>query len=162
MTAGLIGVGFADLGFEHTYNGPYNNALYNKLYDFIEELNINDAITGASEGSETIWAWVAMEIPLKLTCLLSCSSFGNFWDELGKEKLHTIKMSSDVKVVTLGSGGETYDKTINRDKILIDRSDLVFIVISGIGIVPSRYMTAINHAKKLDKEIILIKTNELL
>lgn len=160
LTAGLIGVSQSDLGLEYDYCGPYNDSLYGQLFDYITTLGITRAITGAGQGAETIWAWVAMEIPLDLTCLLSCQNYGNFWQPADREKLQLIKISS--KVLTLGSGHEAPVKDQHRDKILIDRSDIVFIVVPDIDPLPSRYKIAIEYAKHADKEIILIKANELV
>lgn len=157
-TAGLIGVTPCDLGNEHTYYGPYNNGLYNLLTSYVEILGIDKAITGCTRGAETIWAWVALELGIHLVCYTPCTYYGNNWEQFDMEKLKVIKDSSK-QVIVLGAGASTLGKENHRDKMVVERSDIIFFVCEKPF--ESRYESALAYAETLNKEIILIKPSEL-
>lgn len=157
-TAGLIGVTPVDLGNEHTYYGPYNNGLYNLLTNYVELLSIDKAITGCTRGAETIWSWVALELGINLVCYTPCTHYGNNWEQFDIEKLDVIKNSSK-QVIVLGAGSSTLGKENHRDKMIIERSDIMFFVCEPPF--TSRYESCLAYAETLNKEIILIKPSEL-
>lgn len=158
MTAGLIGVTPVDLGNEHTYFGPYNNALYNLLNKYVEELGVDKAITGATRGAETIWSWVILELGIDLICYTPATYYGNNWEKFDIEKLKVIKDSCK-QVIVLGSGSSTLGKENHRDKLVIERSEIMFFVCEKPY--TSRYEACLAYAETLNREVILIKPTEL-
>lgn len=153
--AGVIGCGIQELGYESDYYGPYNKALYNKYHELIDNLGITEGITGASLGAETIWAWSVLELGMDLTCLLGCQDFGDDWVSPDKTRLNVIKRQSHA--VYLASPGFNEIKEKNRDRVLIQRSDIVIFVFTFIT---ERISNALRFARELDRETIIIKPKE--
>jgi len=156
--AGLIGCSIEELGFEYDYHGPYNNALYNLLTEYVGTLQIDKAITGAVPGADFVWAWVAMAEIGDLVCLTACQRYGENWTLDNKERLQNIKIAAG-KTITLGQGSSSDAKENFRDKAIIDRCDIIFVVWNTKS--NNRIQNALAYAENQNKEVILINTLEL-
>lgn len=158
MTASLIGGSLGEIGYEIQYTGPFCTAIYNTIEKYLEQIEIDKAITSCVPGAEFLWAWSIFNYGLPLTSILSCQNYGENFSQSDKHFLKDIVNNSAINMV-LATGSSNPAKENFRDKTIIDRSDLIFVIWnkSPIGRIPN----LLPYIKSTDKELILINTNEL-
>ena len=159
MKASIITPGWTAI--DHSYERPVAYALSNKFCDFIQDLDIEEALTSAEPGPDTIWCWSAQTCGIKLTLVMPCVDWGESFSKSDRYFFGGIadNISMNDRII-LGTYGWTQAKLNATLKYKISRSDIVFAVwnnMSGIAAPPGFQI-----AKDYDKEIIIINPKELI
>ncbi len=89
---------------------------------------------------------------LKLHCILPCLGQGRAWSEEAKALYLSIVKQADSRVYT--SRAYYNNCMLDRNRFLVDHSDLLFAVYSGISSGGTAY--TVNYARRLGRKIIIL------
>lgn len=149
-----------EYGNDEKRHKEYLNALEEKIKLVIFDYGITNFISGMALGVDLDFAEIILKLRddynLKLECAVPCPDQTLKWN--GKDKLRYENIIDNADEVNIISQRYTPECMLNRNRYMVDKSDVVIAVFNGIEKGGTFY--TINYAEKENKIIELLNLNK--
>lgn len=144
MILGITGHRPPSLGGYDIPNPMYEK-VYRALQDAFHQLRPSKIISGMAQGTDQWAAWAAMELDIPYIAAVPCDGQDSMWPEMAKRK-YKILLDSAAEVVVVSPGKYAPEKMHQRDRWIVDNSDSLLAVWSGIR--HGGTFATVRHAEK--------------
>ena len=164
MILGITGHRPPGLGCGYNIPNPTYEKVYKALQDKFHELCTEKIISGMALGTDQWAAWAAMELGIPFIAAVPFEGQDSQWPDESKRKFKAL-LDSAAEVVIVSPGGYAPEKMHIRDRWIVDNSDALCAVWTGIQ--QGGTFGTIRYAEKeiskgRDYKIHFINPNELV